>query len=58
MGSSTVEAYGDGLLDCPNLIMTPHVGGSTVENQSRSGIAVVETALAVLERKEVPNRVV
>ncbi|KAL2004610.1 hypothetical protein VTN00DRAFT_3346 [Thermoascus crustaceus] len=54
----TMEAYGDGLLSCPNLIMTPHIGGSTVENQSRSGIAVVETALAVLEGKEVPNRVV
>ncbi|KAL1965279.1 hypothetical protein VTN77DRAFT_5881 [Rasamsonia byssochlamydoides] len=54
----TVEAYGDGLLSCPNLIMTPHVGASTVENQSRSGVAVVETLLAVLEGKEVPNRIV
>jgi D-3-phosphoglycerate dehydrogenase len=54
----TVEAYGNGLLTCPNLIMTPHVGASTVENQSRSGVAVVETLLAVLEGKEVPNRVV
>lgn len=54
----TVEAYGDGLLGCPNLVLTPHVGASTVENQSRSGIAVVETVLAVLEGKEVPNRLV
>lgn len=54
----TVEAYGEGLLACPNVIMTPHVGASTVENQSRSGVAVVETLLAVLEGRDVPNRVV
>ncbi|KAF2213455.1 hypothetical protein CERZMDRAFT_39254 [Cercospora zeae-maydis SCOH1-5] len=41
-----------------NLVLTPHVGGTTEENQSRSGIFAVETVLAVLEGKEVENRVV
>ena len=54
----TVETYGEGLLSCPNIIMTPHIGASTVENQSQSGIAVVDTLLAVLAGQEVPNRLV
>ncbi|KAM3413783.1 hypothetical protein BST61_g10467 [Cercospora zeina] len=41
-----------------NLILTPHVGGTTEENQSRSGRFAVETVLAVLEGREVENRVV
>ena len=53
----TLEAY-ERLLQNENLVMTPHIGASTKENQSRSGIAVVETLLAVLEGKEVSNRVV
>lgn len=43
----TKERYGD-LLECDNVIITPHVGASTMENQSRSGLAVVDVALAVL----------
>jgi D-3-phosphoglycerate dehydrogenase len=54
----TVETYGEGLLSLPNIIMTPHIGASTVENQSQSGIAVVDTLLAVLAGQEVPNRLV
>ena len=46
------------LLSHDNLIMTPHVGGNTVENQIRSGTAVADTVLAVLEGKDVPNRLV
>ncbi|KAI9695198.1 MAG: hypothetical protein M1820_008834 [Bogoriella megaspora] len=53
----TLDAYGD-LLRNENVIVTPHIGASTRENQSKSGIAVVETLLAVLEGKEVPNRLV
>ena len=53
----TVEAY-DQLLSNANVIMTPHVGANTVENQIISGTAVAETVLAVLEGKEVPNRLV
>ncbi|CRG86543.1 hypothetical protein PISL3812_03550 [Talaromyces islandicus] len=55
---ATLEAYGDGLLACENVIMTPHVGASTKENQSASGVAVVNTLLKVLEGEEVPNRLV
>lgn len=54
----TMEAYGETLLACDNVIMTPHVGGSTVENQVRSGTAAVETVLNFLEGKEVPGRLV
>lgn len=44
----TREAYGD-FLELNNVIMTPHIGASTIENQSNSGLAVVKTLLAVLE---------
>lgn len=55
----TLEAYGDGLLALDNVIMTPHIGASTRENQSNSGIAVVKTLLAVLEGKaDVPGKLV
>lgn len=54
----TLRAYGDGLLSCQNLIMTPHVGANTVENQSASGIAVVDTLLKVLHGQVVNNRLV
>ncbi|KAF2103188.1 putative D-3-phosphoglycerate dehydrogenase [Rhizodiscina lignyota] len=54
----TMSAYGDGLLKCENVIMTPHIGGSTIENQVRSGLASVETVLALLEGKDVPGRIV
>lgn len=55
---ATLEAYGGGLLACENVIMTPHVGASTKENQSASGVAVVDTLLKVLGGEEVPNRLV
>lgn len=47
----TLEAYGD-LLELDNVIITPHIGASTIENQSNSGLAVVRTLLAVLEGKD------
>ena len=53
----TVEAYHQ-LLTNGNLIMTPHVGANTIENQIISGTAVVDTVLAALEGKDVPNRLV
>ncbi|KAI9665749.1 MAG: hypothetical protein M1821_003683 [Bathelium mastoideum] len=53
----TLQAY-DELLKNENLIMTPHIGASTRENQIRSGMAVVETLFLVLEGKDVPNRLV
>lgn len=43
----TLEAYPE-LLKLENVIVTPHIGASTVENQSRSGTVVVETLLKVL----------
>ena len=53
----TLDVYEE-ILRNENIIMTPHMGANTIENQSRSGLAVVETLLAVLEGKAVPNRIV
>jgi D-3-phosphoglycerate dehydrogenase len=50
-----MEAYSE-FLKHDNIILTPHVGGSTVENQSRSGVAVVKTLLAVLDGREATGR--
>lgn len=52
----TLEAYRQHLRN-DNLILTPHVGASTEENQSASGKFAVETMLQVLAGHEVPNRV-
>ncbi|EXK24790.1 hypothetical protein FOMG_18499 [Fusarium oxysporum f. sp. melonis 26406] len=52
----TVEAYPE-LLSLPNVVLTPHVGASTVENQSQSGMAVAEITMALLRGEENGNRV-
>ncbi|KAF9772733.1 hypothetical protein IL306_009545 [Fusarium sp. DS 682] len=52
----TVEAYPE-LLSLPNVVLTPHVGASTVENQSQSGMAVAEITMALLRGEEKGNRV-
>jgi len=44
----TKEVYGE-FLRLDNVIITPHVGAGTRENQSNSGLAVVRTLLAVLQ---------
>ncbi|KAH7350601.1 putative D-3-phosphoglycerate dehydrogenase [Rhexocercosporidium sp. MPI-PUGE-AT-0058] len=47
------------LLESERVVLMPHVGASTRENQSRSGVAVVETLLAVLRGdKDAPGKVV
>ena len=38
------------LLTCPNLVLTPHIGGSTVEALEKTGDQVATGVLAVLER--------
>ena len=40
------------LLQFPNVTILPHVGASTIENQSLSGIVAAETALEVSHGKE------
>ncbi|KAF5675975.1 SER3-3-phosphoglycerate dehydrogenase [Fusarium circinatum] len=52
----TIEAYPE-LLALPNVVLTPHVGASTVENQSQSGMAVAEIAITLLRGEEKGNRV-
>ena len=38
--------------------MTPHVGASTIENQSKSGTKAVETMLKVLNGEEAAGKLV
>ena len=45
----TLSAYGSTLLSHPRVIMTPHVGASTAENQERSGMAAVDIVIALLD---------
>ncbi|KAG9252549.1 putative D-3-phosphoglycerate dehydrogenase [Emericellopsis atlantica] len=54
----TTDAYPE-LLSLDNVILTPHIGASTVETQSRSGCAAVKSVLAVLNgESNVPGRLV
>lgn len=54
----TLEAYGE-LLSFDRVILTPHAGAGTADNQSRSGVAAVETLLAVLRgAKDVSGKLV
>jgi D-3-phosphoglycerate dehydrogenase / 2-oxoglutarate reductase len=53
----TLEAYGE-FLENDNIIMTPHIGASTMENQSKSGTTVVEILLKVLEGEEAAGKLV
>jgi len=50
----TKDVYAE-MLENQNVILTPHVGASTRENQSRSGVAVVETLFKLLDGKDVPS---
>lgn len=45
----SASAYSETLLRHPSVVMTPHVGASTVENQVRSGLAAVDILCALLE---------
>lgn len=53
----TRDSYGD-FLALNNVIITPHVGAGTRENQSNSGLAVVRTLLAVLRGTDAPGKLV
>lgn len=54
----TADAY-SGFFELDNVIMTPHIGASTIENQSNSGIAVVKTLLGVLNgESDAPGKLV
>ncbi|KAL1876599.1 hypothetical protein Plec18167_005006 [Paecilomyces lecythidis] len=52
-----LAVYGE-LLQYENVIITPHIGGSTKENQSRNGCFVVETLVKVLEEQEAAGKLV
>lgn len=54
----TTAAYPE-LLKLNNVIVTPHVGGSTVENQRKSGCTAVRNCLAVLDgEKDIVGKLV
>jgi D-3-phosphoglycerate dehydrogenase len=54
----TTAAYPE-LLSLDNVILTPHIGASTVETQNRSGCATVKSVLAVLAGEQnVPGKLV
>ncbi|KAE8154058.1 D-isomer specific 2-hydroxyacid dehydrogenase [Aspergillus avenaceus] len=53
----TLDVHGD-FLKHDNVILTPHIGGSTKENQSRNGMFVVETLVSVLHGCEAVGKLV
>ena len=54
----TQETYAS-FLELENVILTPHVGSSTRENQSNSGVTVVKNLLAILAGEtNVPGKLV
>ncbi|OGM46567.1 D-3-phosphoglycerate dehydrogenase [Aspergillus bombycis] len=53
----TLAVHGE-FLKHENVIITPHIGGSTKENQSRNGMYVVETLVNVLHGREATGKLV
>jgi D-3-phosphoglycerate dehydrogenase / 2-oxoglutarate reductase len=45
----TRDVYGDGLLQHPRVVMTPHVGASTAESQARTGMKAVVIILDLVK---------
>ncbi|XJZ28248.1 phosphoglycerate dehydrogenase [Bacillota bacterium Lsc_1132] len=45
----------DPLFDLPNVILTPHIGGTTIESNRRMGDTAVDNVLAVLNEEKAPN---
>jgi len=41
--------------DLPNVILTPHIGGATVESNRRMGDVAVDNVIAALKRETPPN---
>jgi D-3-phosphoglycerate dehydrogenase len=51
----TMGVYSE-FFEAENIIITPHVGGDTIENQIHSGVAAMDTLLQVLEGGEPKGR--
>ncbi|AEF16990.1 Glyoxylate reductase [Thermoanaerobacterium xylanolyticum LX-11] len=43
------------LFDLPNVILTPHIGGTTIESNRRMGDTAVDNVIAVLKGQTPPN---
>lgn len=43
------------LFDLPNVILTPHIGGTTIESNRRMGDTAVANVLSVLKNETAPN---
>jgi D-3-phosphoglycerate dehydrogenase len=43
------------LFDCPKVIVTPHIGGTTIESNLRMGDTAVDNVLAVLRGEKAPD---
>lgn len=52
-----MDVYGE-LLKYENVVMAPHIGVSTKENQSRTGRTVVEALMNVMEGGEAAGKLV
>lgn len=46
------------LFDLPNVILSPHIGGTTVESNRRMGDAAVDNVIAVLKGQTPPNIII
>lgn len=51
-------AVNPGLVDLPNVILTPHLGSATLETRTRMATLVAENVIAFLEGREPPSRLV
>ena len=50
-------AMADGLADCENAVLLPHLGSATVETRARMSRIAAENVIAVLEGRRPPNLV-
>ncbi|MDZ4120970.1 MAG: NAD(P)-dependent oxidoreductase, partial [Candidatus Cloacimonadaceae bacterium] len=48
----------EGLIELKNVVLAPHIGSASIETRTKMGLLAAENAIAIIQGKEPPARVV